>query len=146
LNPYIHGGLLFKRENKEHRQTIEKMNINSIDMVVNNLYPFEETINDENSTHEDIIENIDIGGPSMIRAAGKNYKDVTVIVDPKDYDLIINELKKGKDTDISTRRYLARKVFNYTSYYDTLISNYFNELEDISFPENITLNYKSKMD
>lgn len=146
LNPYIHGGLLFKRENKEHRQTIEKMNINSIDMVVNNLYPFEETINDENSTHEDIIENIDIGGPSMIRAAGKNYKDVTVIVDPKDYDLIIDELKKGKDTDISTRRYLARKVFNYTSYYDTLISNYFNELEDISFPENITLNYKSKMD
>ncbi|NBI07959.1 bifunctional phosphoribosylaminoimidazolecarboxamide formyltransferase/IMP cyclohydrolase [Senegalia massiliensis] len=144
LNPYIHGGLLFKRENKEHIETIEEMGIQSIDMVVNNLYPFEETIKNADSGHEDIIENIDIGGPSMIRAAAKNYKDVTVIVDPKDYSLVLEELNNNDDTNLSTRRYLARKVFNYTSYYDTLISNYFNELEKVKFPENITLCYKSR--
>lgn len=146
LNPYIHGGLLFKRDDLEHIHTIEKMNISPIDIVVNNLYPFEETIKNINSSHEDIIENIDIGGPSMIRAAAKNYKDVTVIVDPKDYDLVLEELNKNKETSLSTRRSLARKVFNYTSYYDTLISKYFNKIEDIKFPDNITLAYKSRKD
>ncbi|WP_130806227.1 bifunctional phosphoribosylaminoimidazolecarboxamide formyltransferase/IMP cyclohydrolase [Senegalia massiliensis] len=146
LNPYIHGGLLFKRENKEHIETIEEMGIESIDIVVNNLYPFEETIKNTDASHEDIIENIDIGGPSMIRAAAKNYKDVTVIVDPKDYNLVLQELNNNNETSLSTRRYLARKVFNYTSYYDTLISNYFNKLEDLKFPQNITFCYKSKKD
>jgi len=146
LNPYIHGGLLFKRENKQHIETIEEMGIESIDIVVNNLYPFERTIKNTNASHEDIIENIDIGGPSMIRAAAKNYKDVTVIVDPKDYNLVLQELNNNNETSLSTRRYLARKVFNYTSYYDTLISNYFNKLEGVKFPENITFCYKSKKD
>lgn len=144
LNPYIHGGLLYRRDEPSHVETIEKMNIGPIDMVVNNLYPFEETIKKPGVTHEEIIENIDIGGPSMIRAAAKNYNDVTVIVDPKDYEIVLKELKENNETTIKTRQYLARKVFNYTAYYDTLISNYFNEIEEVIFPERLTLAYKSK--
>jgi len=144
LNPYIHGGILFKRDNEFHVDTLEKMNIGPIDMVVNNLYPFEETVKDENATYEDIIENIDIGGPSMIRAAANNYKYVTVIIDPKDYERVLDELKENGDTKLETRLYLARKVFNYTAYYDYLISNYFNKLEKIEFPEYLTLGYRLK--
>lgn len=144
LNPYIHGGILFKRDNKDHVDTLEKLNIGPIDLVVNNLYPFEETIKDGNASHEDIIENIDIGGPSMIRAAAKNYKYVTVIVDPKDYPRVLKELKEEGETKLETRLYLARKVFNYTAYYDNLISNYFNELEKAEFPEYVTFGYKLK--
>ena len=94
LNPYIHGGLLYRRDDDNHVKTIEDMKINPIDIVINNLYPFEETINKSDVTHEEIIENIDIGGPSMIRAAAKNYKDVTVIVDPSDYEIVLRELKR----------------------------------------------------
>lgn len=144
LNPYIHGGLLYRRDNENHIKTIEDMKIDPIDMVVNNLYPFEETIKKPNVTHEETIENIDIGGPSMIRAAAKNYKDVTVIIDPSDYEQVLNELKSEGKTTFRTRQYLARKVFNYTAYYDTLISNYFNEIEEVIFPEKLTLAYKSK--
>src|SRR5699024_2150065 len=95
-------------------------------------------------SEEEIIENIDIGGPSMIRAGAKNYKDVTVIIDPKDYSLVLEELRKNRETSISTRRYLARKVFNYTAYYDTLISNYFNQIDGVKFPDQLTLAYKSR--
>ncbi|WP_313758656.1 bifunctional phosphoribosylaminoimidazolecarboxamide formyltransferase/IMP cyclohydrolase [Tissierella sp.] len=144
LNPYIHGGLLYRRDDENHIKTIEDMKIDPIDMVVNNLYPFEETIKKPSVTHEEIIENIDIGGPSMIRAAAKNYKDVTVIIDPSDYEQVLNELKSEGKTTFRTRQYLARKVFNYTAYYDTLISNYFNEIEEVIFPEKLTLAYKSK--
>lgn len=144
LNPYIHGGLLYRRDDENHVKTIEDMQIKGIDIVVNNLYPFEETIKKPGVTHEEIIENIDIGGPSMIRAAAKNYNDVTVIVDPSDYEKVLNELKSEGNTTIKTRQYLARKVFNYTAYYDALISNYFNEIEEGVFPEMLTLAYKSK--
>jgi phosphoribosylaminoimidazolecarboxamide formyltransferase/IMP cyclohydrolase len=144
LNPYIHGGLLYRRDDKNHVKTVEKIGINPIDMVVNNLYPFEETIKKSNVTHEEIIENIDIGGPSMIRAAAKNYEYVTVIVDPKDYTKVLEELKSNDETSLSTRQYLARKVFNYTAYYDTLISNYFNHIEEVEFPEKLTLAYKGR--
>lgn len=141
LNPYIHGGILYRREDADHIKTINDMNILPIDMVVNNLYPFEETIKKPNVTQEEIIENIDIGGPSMIRAAAKNYSSVTVIVDPQDYSTIIEELKNNGDTTPDTRRYLARKVFNYTAYYDTLISNYFNKIDEELFPDKLTLAY-----
>lgn len=141
LNPYIHGGLLYKRDDENHVKTVTEMKIGSIDLVVNNLYPFEETIKKPNVTHEEIIENIDIGGPSMIRAAAKNYKFVTVLVDPKDYERVLEELKSG-DTSIETRQYLVSKVFNYTAYYDSLIANYFNGLEENYFPEKLTLAYK----
>lgn len=146
LNPYIHGGLLYKRDNQDHIKTLEEMNIGSIDMVVNNLYPFEETIQRSDVSHEEIIENIDIGGPSMIRAAAKNYKFVTVIVDPKDYTKVIEEIEKSKEVSLKTRQYLASKVFNYTAYYDSLISNYFNKLEGVDFPDIITLGYKKEQD
>ena len=146
LNPKIHGGILYKRDNKDHINTLEELKINSIDMVVNNLYPFEETLKKEGVTQEEIIENIDIGGPSMIRAAAKNYKDVVVVVDPADYDIIIEELKNKGATTIETRQYLAAKVFQYTAYYDGLISNYFNKLESLDFPNTITLSFKDKQE
>lgn len=144
LHPFIHGGLLYKRDDLNHVKTAKKMNIPSIDLVVNNLYPFEETVKRVGVTHEEIIENIDIGGPSMIRAAAKNYKDVTVLVDPKDYKEVLEELKASGDTDLKTRVYLAGKVFNYTAYYDALIAKYFNELQENYFPEILTLSYKKE--
>ena len=146
LNPFIHGGLLYKRKDPSHEKTIADMEIYPIDMVVNNLYPFEETVKKPGIKEDEIIENIDIGGPSMIRAGAKNYEDVTVIIDPDDYKVVLEELKNNGRTSIETRRYLARKVFNYTSYYDTLISNYFNQLEEVHFPDKLTLAYKSKRD
>lgn len=146
LNPFIHGGLLYKRKDPIHEKTIEDMEICPIDMVVNNLYPFEETMNKLGVKEEEIIENIDIGGPSMIRAGAKNYEDVTVIIDPNDYELVLEQLKDNGETRLETRRYLARKVFNYTSYYDTLISNYFNQMEGVQFPDQLTLAYRSKRD
>ena len=144
LNPYIHGGLLYRRDNEEHVKTVKNMGIGGIDIVVNNLYPFEETVNGEGVTQEEIIENIDIGGPSMIRAAAKNYKFVSVIVDPKDYDLIIDELSNSEKVSEDTNKYLAAKVFNYTAYYDALIAKYFNQINDIKFPETLTLTYKKE--
>lgn len=139
LNPYIHGGLLYKRDDESHVKTIEELKIGSIDMVVNNLYPFEETVKNEKSSQEDIIENIDIGGPSMIRAAAKNYKFVTVIVDPADYKKVLDELNANGQVSSETNKYLAGKVFNYTAYYDALIADYFNKLTRVKFPGKLTL-------
>ena len=144
LHPFIHGGLLYKRDNKEHIQTIEDMDISPIDMVINNLYPFEETIMKENVSGEEILENIDIGGPSMIRAAAKNYQYLTVLIDPMDYNKVLEELKDLGTTSLKTREYLAAKVFNYTAYYDSLIAKYFNDLQGVDFPEILTLGYKKQ--
>ena len=144
LNPYIHGGLLYKRDDANHIKTIDDMAIGAIDLVVNNLYPFEETVNREGVSQEEIIENIDIGGPSMIRAAAKNYRFVSVVVDPKDYGLIIDELNSSDKVSEETNRYLAAKVFNYTANYDALIAKYFNEISHIDFPETLTLTYKKE--
>lgn len=146
LHPRIHGGLLALRDNKDHMDTMKELNINSIDMVVCNLYPFKETILREGSTHKDIIENIDVGGPSMLRAAAKNYRFVTVLVDPKDYEKVLDEMDDNSDTSEETRLYLASKVFSHTSNYDTLISNYFNEIANIDFPDTISLTYEKKQD
>lgn len=140
LNPLIHGGILYKRDDKEHQKTIDDMNIHSIDMVVNNLYPFEEMLK-KKASQEDMIENIDIGGPSMIRAAAKNYRDVIIVTDPGDYELIIERLRLDS-MDENFKRSLAKKAFNYTAYYDSLISGYFNELDEDKFPERITLTFK----
>lgn len=146
LHPNIHGGLLYKRDSEEHKKTLEDLNIKSVDMVINNLYPFEETVKKEGVSHEEIIENIDIGGPSMIRAAAKNYKYVTVVIDPSDYEKVIEELKSKDETSIDLRRALARKVYQYTAYYDSLIGNYFNSLESVDFPEIISLSFKEKQE
>ncbi|MCF6461717.1 bifunctional phosphoribosylaminoimidazolecarboxamide formyltransferase/IMP cyclohydrolase [Clostridium sp. Cult3] len=146
LHPNIHGGLLYKRNDKNHVDKLKELNINSIDMVVNNLYPFEETIKREGVGHEEIIENIDIGGPSMIRAAAKNYEFVTVVMDPSDYAKVLDEIKSKGETSLDTRRYLAMKVFQYTAYYDSLIANYFNDLESVEFPDIVTLVFKDKQE
>ncbi len=144
LNPYIHGGILFRRDNSEDLETLEELNIKPIDLVVNNLYPFKETLLKEGVTHEEVIENIDIGGPSMIRAAAKNYKFVTVVMDPTDYEKVLEELKNEGETKLETRQYLAMKVFQYTAQYDALIANYFNELEETIFPERMTITFEDK--
>lgn len=141
LNPKIHGGILFKRDNSNHIKTVNENNINSIDMVVNNLYPFEKVLSNEKSTHEELIENIDIGGPSMIRAAAKNYKDVLIVTDIKDYNNVISYLKDGADKK-EFKLELAKKAFNYTAYYDSLISKYFNGITNDIFPERLTKTYK----
>lgn len=146
LHPRIHGGLLALRDNEEHLKTMEELEIQPIDMVVNNLYPFKQTILKEGVSHEEIIENIDIGGPSMLRAAAKNYRFITVLVDPKDYDLVIEELKNRGQTSDSTREYLAAKVFQHTSGYDALISGYFNRKANIKFPDIINLTFDKKQD
>ena len=145
LHPYIHGGILYRRDDNNHVETVKNLGISSIDMVVNNLYPFEKVLNSENNTHENLIENIDIGGPSMIRAAAKNYNDVSIVVDPKDYPEIIERLKNNK-LDKDFRLYLSCKAFNYTAYYDALISSYFNDLLNIDFPEKLTITYKKVED
>ena len=145
LHPFIHGGILYRRDDKNHVETVQQLGISSIDMVVNNLYPFEKVLNSENNTHENLIENIDIGGPSMIRAAAKNYNDVSIVVDPKDYPEIIERLKNNK-LDKDFRLYLSCKAFNYTAYYDALISSYFNDLLNIDFPEKLTTTYKKVED
>jgi phosphoribosylaminoimidazolecarboxamide formyltransferase/IMP cyclohydrolase len=130
LHPKIHGGILGQRENSNHVQTMAKHGIEPIDMVVVNLYPFEATVAKPNCTLEEAIENIDIGGPAMIRSAAKNYRDVVVVVDPGDYDDLIAEMKKnGGKISTQTRFRLARKVFHMTAKYDSAISNYLSTVE-----------------
>ncbi|SES87976.1 IMP cyclohydrolase [Natronincola peptidivorans] len=124
LHPVVHGGILAIRDNEEHQKTLEELSITPIDLVVINLYPFKETILKEGVTMEDAIENIDIGGPTMLRSAAKNHKFVTVVTDPADYDKVLTEIKENKDTTYETRYDLALKVFQHTSHYDTLIASY----------------------
>jgi phosphoribosylaminoimidazolecarboxamide formyltransferase/IMP cyclohydrolase len=125
LHPKIHGGLLSRRKNPKDMEEIEKHGIVPIDMVVVNLYPFEETIAKPDVTFEDAIENIDIGGPTMLRSASKNFQDVAVIVDPADYAPVIKEMKE-RNGELAYKRKmeLAKKVFGHTSRYDALITEY----------------------
>jgi phosphoribosylaminoimidazolecarboxamide formyltransferase/IMP cyclohydrolase len=129
LHPKVHGGILNIRDNAEHQAAMQAHNIKHIDMIVVNLYPFKAVIS-KGCTFEDAIENIDIGGPSMIRAAAKNFKFVTVVVDPEDYPKIIESMKmhNGETTE-ELRFYLARKVFYLTADYDKAIYNYLTEIK-----------------
>ncbi|MET3616909.1 phosphoribosylaminoimidazolecarboxamide formyltransferase/IMP cyclohydrolase [Peptoniphilus olsenii] len=138
LNPNIHGAILARRDENEHMSTLKKHQINPIDMVVNNLYPFEEQLK-QNADHNTMIENIDIGGPSMIRAAAKNYKDVYIVTDPCDYEKVLDNIS---DNSLEFREYLARKAFSYTAHYDCLISNYFNDIANVDFPMYLNKSYK----
>ncbi|MDD5131210.1 MAG: bifunctional phosphoribosylaminoimidazolecarboxamide formyltransferase/IMP cyclohydrolase [bacterium] len=130
LHPKIHGGLLALRKNADHQAQVKKHGLEYIDMVVVNLYPFEKTLQKTNVSKEEIIENIDIGGPAMLRSSAKNYQDVAVVCDPGDYENIINELKENKgELPLATKERLAGKVFTHTSGYDAVISNYFAQQE-----------------
>ncbi|MDO4710672.1 MAG: bifunctional phosphoribosylaminoimidazolecarboxamide formyltransferase/IMP cyclohydrolase [Peptostreptococcaceae bacterium] len=122
LHPKVHGGLLFKRDDGTHRLQAEEQDICPIDVVIVNLYDFEGTMNSGRS-HEDIIENIDIGGPSMVRSASKNYKDVLIVVDPSDYQEVAERIREGR-VDLPFREKMAMKAFSLTAYYDAMISSY----------------------
>jgi phosphoribosylaminoimidazolecarboxamide formyltransferase/IMP cyclohydrolase len=125
LHPKVHGGLLGLRDNLEHVKMMGEQGINPIDLVVVNLYQFEKTVAREGVTLEEAIENIDIGGPSMLRSSAKNFKYVTVIVDPADYQVVLKEMEaSGGETTLETRFRLAKKVFQLTHLYDGAISQY----------------------
>ena len=140
LHPKIHGGLLSKRGNELHNKHVAENNIEYIDLVCVNLYPFEATVKKEGVSEEEIIENIDIGGPSMLRSAAKNFNDVAVVTDINDYDRVLSEIERG-GISYETRRALAIKVFNTTASYDAAIANYFNKKDNL-VPEKLTLSYK----
>jgi len=147
LHPKIHGGLLALRNNKEHMDEISKLNIEPIDIVVVNLYPFKETILKENVTREEAIENIDIGGPTMLRSAAKNYQSVSVVVDPNDYEVLLKELEEKGHVSEETNLYLASKVFQHTAHYDALIFDYLKKENSIDiFPKYLTLTYEKFQD
>lgn len=134
LHPKIHAGILSKRKNKSHKKDLLKNNFKELDLIIVNFYPFEETLN-QTKNHKKIIENIDIGGPTMVRAAAKNYNDVTVITNFNQYNELINELKKYKgSTSLQFREKMSREAFSETSYYDALITNYFNKISKNQFP------------
>jgi phosphoribosylaminoimidazolecarboxamide formyltransferase/IMP cyclohydrolase len=135
LHPKIHAGILNKRKNKTHLRDIKKNNFENIDLVIVNFYPFEETLKNTKN-HEKIIENIDVGGPTMARSAAKNYKDVTVITSSDQYEELIEELKLNKgSTSLEFREKLSRIAFSETAYYDSVISDYFNKKNDVIFPK-----------
>lgn len=130
LHPKVHGGLLGVRSNPEHVKMMEENGISNIDLIVVNLYQFEKTVARDGVTLEDAIENIDIGGPAMLRSSAKNFNDVTVVVDPADYDLVLREMEENQgSTLLKTRFYLAKKVFNITHKYDGAISRYLENVE-----------------
>ena len=124
LHPKVHGGLLARRDDESHLQALKENSIEFIDMVCVNLYPFRQTISKPDVTMEDAIENIDIGGPSMLRSAAKNYKDVTVVCDPADYAQIIEQIKAGGNTTVETRLQLSAKAYTHTAEYDSMIATY----------------------
>ena len=135
LHPKIHAGILNKRKSKIHLKDLKKNNFENIDLVIVNFYPFEETLKNTKN-HEKIIENIDVGGPTMVRSAAKNYQDVTVITSSDQYGELIEELKKNKGaTSLEFREKLSRIAFTETAYYDSVISDYFNKKNNIIFPE-----------
>ena len=131
LHPMVHGGLLYLRENEDHVATTKAHGIKAIDLAVVNLYPFEQTIANPDVTIEDAIENIDIGGPSMLRSAAKNHQTVTVVVDPTDYDIVSSQISDDGNTTTELRRKLAVKVYARTSAYDGAISQYLNNVYSI---------------
>jgi phosphoribosylaminoimidazolecarboxamide formyltransferase / IMP cyclohydrolase len=135
LHPKIHAGILSKRNNKSHIYDLKKHNFEEIDLVIVNFYPFEKTLKETNN-HLKIIENIDVGGPTMVRAAAKNYNDVTVITSSEQYDGLINEIKKNKGyTSYDFREKMSLEAFSETAYYDAVISNYFNKIKKNNFPK-----------
>jgi len=142
LHPAVHGGILAMRDNPDHVKQIEDLGIETIDIVAINLYPFKETIMKPEVTLPVAIENIDIGGPTMLRSAAKNHRDVIVICDPDDYGKVIDELKSNKKVSYETKYRLALKVFEHTAAYDAMISDYLRREKNIPLPDNPTFTYE----
>lgn len=150
LHPKVHGGLLGRRDIPDHMKQLKDNGIETIEMVCVNLYPFEATIAKEGVTMEDAVENIDIGGPSMLRSAAKNFRDVTVVCDPSDYDKVLGEIREGGNTTLETRLQLSAKAYTHTALYDSHIATYmrrqagldeklflaFDEVQSLRYGEN----------
>jgi len=145
LHPKIHGALLAVRDNPEYMKQLEEHQITPIDIVAINLYPFEETVK-KGADIDEIIENIDIGGPAMVRASAKNHKFTTIIVDPNDYEMVLEEIEKNGETSSETRRRLAVKAFRHTAVYDSIISTVLNEKLEINekFPDEFSIPLRKK--
>ncbi|NOZ13430.1 MAG: bifunctional phosphoribosylaminoimidazolecarboxamide formyltransferase/IMP cyclohydrolase [Acidobacteria bacterium] len=140
LHPAIHGGLLADTGNPAHVEQIRELGISPISIVCVNLYPFRETVA-SGAAEPDVIENIDIGGPTLIRSSSKNFRNVTVVIDPKDYGKVLKQLKETGETTIELRKELARKAFTHTASYDIAISAYFNRKAGIKHPEKLLLEF-----
>lgn len=134
LHPLVHGGILNQRENPDHQQQCAQHGIKPIDIVAVNLYAFEKTVAQPDCSLADAIENIDIGGPTLLRASAKNFQDVTVIVDPTDYEQVLSEIRATGNTSLQTRFRLAVKVFQLTSRYDTTIAKWLENVDVASNP------------
>ena len=143
LHPIVHAGILAIRNKEEHKKQLEDLKIDTIDFVVVNLYPFKQTILKDGVTLEECVENIDIGGPTMLRSAAKNYQDVTVITNPEDYEIVLKELEENGEVSKDTKFRLMQAVFEHTANYDAMIANYIKEQrKDESLPEKLTLTYE----
>jgi phosphoribosylaminoimidazolecarboxamide formyltransferase/IMP cyclohydrolase len=147
LHPKIHGGILSDRRKEEHQEQINQFDIRVIDIVVVNLYPFAETVSRPGILMDEVIENIDIGGPALIRAAAKNYRNVAVVVDPEDYRSVVEELKTNQnELRLATRQKLAAKAFNYTAFYESLISSFFRKEFGPVFPKHFTFGFRKSFE
>ncbi len=147
LHPIVHAGILARRDKTEHRRQLEELKIDTIDFVVVNLYPFKQTILKDGVSLEECIENIDIGGPTMLRSAAKNYQDVTVITNPEDYETVLKELEEKGEVSKDTKFRLMQAVFEHTANYDAMIANYIKEQRgDENLPEKLTLTYEKVQD
>ncbi len=143
LHPKVHAGILAMRSKPSHMEQLKELGIDTIDIVVVNLYPFKQTMLKDSVTREEAVENIDIGGPTMLRSAAKNYQDVSVITDPLDYEKVLEELRKNGKVSVDTNFYLMQKVFEHTASYDTMIFNYLRkERNDTSYPQELSLTFE----
>ena len=148
LHPKVHAGILHRRDNPTDVEQLAELESKPIDLLIVNLYPFEQTLNRVDASEQEIIENIDIGGPSMIRSAAKNFADVTVVVDPSDYDELIEELtRRNGATSLGLRRRCSERAFSMTARYDSAIAGFFSSLtggETSSFPDKLIRSYTKK--
>ncbi len=143
LHPKVHAGILAMRSKPTHMEQLKDLGIDTIDLVVVNLYPFKQTILKDNVTREDAVENIDIGGPTMLRSAAKNYHDVSVVTDPADYEKVLEELKENGKVSVDTNFYFMQKVFEHTANYDTMIFHYLRgERQDTSYPQCLSFTFE----
>ncbi|WP_378210589.1 bifunctional phosphoribosylaminoimidazolecarboxamide formyltransferase/IMP cyclohydrolase [Anoxybacteroides rupiense] len=146
LHPMIHGGLLAIRDDERHSKQLDEHHIRPIDLVVVNLYPFQQTIAKPDFTFAEAIENIDIGGPTMLRAAAKNHQYVTVVVDPADYEIVLQQLEENGAVSHDTNLKLAAKVFRHTAAYDAMIAEYLTNFAGERYPESLTMTFTKKQD